>query len=82
MNGAEQKSLAGVFEGIISSPKIYWYFIPVCTSNKFSSSKQIHPVGANESLAVSFFILDILVIIRVLFKIKSIRVFGVSIYLH
>ena len=58
------------------------YFIPVCSRDKFSNSRQIHPVGASKSLIVSFFILDISVIIRFLLRVKSIGVFGVSICLH
>ena len=58
------------------------YFIPVCSRDKFSNSRQIHPVGVSKSLTVSFFILDISVIIRVLLRVKSIRVLGVSICLH
>ena len=48
----------------------------------FRNSKQIHPVGTSKGLTVSFFILDISVIIRVLLRVKSIGVFGVSICLH
>ena len=59
------------------------YFIPVCSRNKFSNSRQIHPVGASKSFAISFFILDISVIIRVLLRVKSIGVLGVSIvFIH
>ena len=58
------------------------YFIPVCSRNKFSNSRQIHPVGASKSLIVSLFTLDISVIIRFLLRVKSIGVFGVSICLH
>ena len=56
--------------------------MPVCSINKFRNSRQIQPVEASKSLTVSFFMLDISVIIRVLLRVKSIGVFCVSICLH